>query len=116
MHRSPDVVLGVGVEDGLGFPSVGLDGFADDLLYVGGDGAGAVVVLVVALAGESADEAVLDFFRRMAGHVIIGAGKADGHAAGLVVAVVGTALALHLRIAKVDAGDIETVLGLVTGE
>ena len=69
------------------------------------------MVLVVALAGEGADEAVLDVFRRMAGHVIIGAGKADGHAAGLVVAVVGTALALHLLISEVHAVDDELALG-----
>ena len=110
LQRSPDVVFGVGVEDGLGFPAVGLDGFADELLYVGGDGPGAVVVLVVALAGEGVDEAVLDVFRRMAGHVVIGAGKADGHAAELVVAVVGTALALHLRIREVHTIDDELAL------
>lgn len=111
LQRSPDVVLGVGIEDGLGFPAVGLDGFADDFLYVGGDGAGAVVVLIVALAGEGADEAAFDFFRRMAGHVIIGVGKADGHAAGLVVAVVGTAIALHLRIREVHTVYDEPLLG-----
>ena len=69
------------------------------------------MVLVVALAGEGADEAVLDVFRRMARHVIIGAGKADGHAAGLVVAVVGTAIALHLRIREVHTVYDEPLLG-----
>ena len=71
MHRSPDEVLGVGIEDGLGFPAVGLDGFADDLLYVGGDGAGAVVVLIVSLTGIDVDEVILDGTLDAAWHIII---------------------------------------------
>ena len=56
----PQILFNVFVEDWLLCPAGGEEGLADGGFDVGGDGTLAVVVLVVALAGEEADEAVLD--------------------------------------------------------
>ena len=74
------------------------------------------MVFVVALAGVDINQVVLDGTLHTAWHVVIDRRQFDGHADDLVFAKQGTTFTLHLRIAKVDTGDIETVLGLVTGE
>ena len=59
IRPSPQVLLGIVVEVGLLLPSVSEQGLADGLLDVGTDGLHAVAVLVVALAGEEADDCPL---------------------------------------------------------
>ena len=93
-----------------------VEGAADVGLYLGRKGTGAVVVLVVALAGVDADEMVFDGLLDAAGHVVIDGGEADGHADGLVVAIERTAFVLHLRTLEVDAVDKQAVGGHIAGE
>ena len=52
-------------------PAGGEKGGTKDLLSIGSEGAGAVVVLVVALALPQIDEAVLDATLHQAGHVVV---------------------------------------------
>ena len=70
----------------LGFlgPAVVLDDLADVTLHIGRHGPGAVVVLVVTLAGIDMDEMVLDGTLNTTWHIIIDGGEADGHADGVV--------------------------------
>ena len=93
-----------------------VEGAADVGLNLGWEGTGAVVVLVVALAGIDADEMAFDGFLDAAGHVVIDGGEADGHADGLVVAIERTAFALHLGALEVDAADEQAVGGHIAGE
>lgn len=74
------------------------------------------MVLVVALAGVDINKVVLDGTLHTAWHIVIDRRQLDRHADDLVFAKQGTTFTLHLRIAEIDTGDIETVLGLVTGE
>ena len=89
---------------------------ADGGFDVGGDGALAVVVLVVALAGEDGDEAVLDSALLTVGHVVVHLLEAEGHADGVVGAIPGTACLLHLRVAEVDGRDNGIVFGHIVLE
>ena len=112
----PQVLFDVTAELGFFAPAVGLDGLADVTLYIGGEGTGTVVVLVVALAGIDVDKMVLDGALHTARHVVIDSGETNRHTDGLVLAELGTVLSLHLRILQVDTGDIDPVLGFVTGK
>lgn len=84
---------------------------SDELLDVGGDGTAAAVVLVVALARETADEVVLDGSLQVVRHVVVHAFQAEGHADLLAGAVLRTAFLLHPGVAKMDGHDRGMVLG-----
>ena len=107
---SPQIFFCVGVEDGFLLPAEGEESLADGLLYIGGDGAFAVVVFVVAFAGVDADEAVLDGALEMMGHVVVHLLESEGHAHGFVGAVLRAAFALHQWIPEVDGTDDRVVL------
>lgn len=104
------------MELGLLSPAIALDRLTNVALNVRRKGTFAVVILVVALARVDIDQVVLDGALHATRHVVIDGGETYGHAHWLVFAKQGTTFTLHLRIAKVDAGDIEALLGFVTGE
>ena len=112
----PQVILNKVEESGFLSPTVVFQSLTDIAFYVRGERASAVVVFVVALAGVDINKVVLDGTLHTAWHVVIDRRQFDRHADDLVFAEQGTAFTLHLRIAKVDAGDIEALLGFVTGE
>ena len=56
----PQVLLDVAVEEGFLRPAGGEEGLADGGFDVGCDGTMAIIVLVVALEGEAADELILE--------------------------------------------------------
>lgn len=109
----PQVLFCVAIEGGVLRPAEGEEGVADEVLDVGGDGALGAVVLVVAFAGEEADEVVLDGALQMAGHVVVHLAEAEGHADGLVWAILGAVGLLHLRVPQVDIRDDRVVLGYI---
>jgi hypothetical protein len=115
-HLLPQIILNKVEESGFLCPTVVFQSLTDIAFYVRGERAGAVVVFVVALAGVDINQVVLDGTLHTAWHVVIDRRQFDRHADDLVFAEQGTAFTLHLRIAKVDAGDIEALLGFVTGE
>ena len=115
-HLLPQIILNKVEESGFLSPTVVFQSLTDIAFYVRGERAGAVVVFVVALAGVDINKVVLDGTLHTAWHVVIDRRQFDRHADDLVFAEQGTAFTLHLRIAKVDAGDIEALLGFVTGE
>lgn len=112
----PQILLDVAGEGGGLRPAVVVEGAADVGLNLGWEGTGAVVVLVVALAGIDADEMAFDGLLDAAGHVVIDGGEADGHADGLVPAEEGAVGTLHLRAVEVDAVDKQAVGGHIAGE
>ena len=112
----PQVILNILEESRPLSPAVVFQSLTDIAFYVRRERASAVVVLVVSLAGVDINKVVLDGTLHTAWHVVIDSRQLDGHADDLVFAEQGTAFTLHLRIAKVDAGDIEALLGFVTGE
>ena len=61
-------------------PTVGFEGLTNIALHIGRHGTGAVVVLVIPLAGIDMDEVVLDGTLHPSWHVVIDGGEADGHA------------------------------------
>ena len=63
------------------------------------------MVLVVALAGVDTNELFLHGTLHSSRHVLIEGLQAEGHPKGLVVAILGTVVALHQRTGKVDALD-----------
>ena len=98
----PQKLLDVAGElGGLG-PTVGFEGLADVTLHIGRHGTGAVVVLVIPLAGIDMDKVVLDGTLHPSWHVVIDGGEADGHADRFVFGKQRTALTLHLGIVQVD--------------
>ena len=97
-------------------PAVVLEDLADVTLDVGSQRAGAVVILIVALAGVDVDEVVLDGSLQTAWHVVIDGGEPLGHADGLVLAEQWTVFALHLRITEIDTGNVEAFCRLVVAE
>ena len=116
MYILPDVGLDVAVEVGLLGDAVGLEELADVCFDIGGDGARAVAVAVVASAGELADEVALDDALLPVGHVVTEPGETDRHATDLVAAIHGALFRLHLRIVEVDAVRHETVLWRIVAE
>ena len=107
----PQILFNVVVEDGGFCPAEGEEGLADGGFDVGGDGAAAVVVLVVALAGEKADEAVLDGTLQMMGHVVVHLFEAEGHTDRLVGAILGAIFSLHLWVSEIDTGNNKVIHG-----
>ena len=99
---SVQVLFRVVVEDGFLRPAGGEEGLADELLDVGGDGTATSVVLIVTLAREEADEAVLDGALQVARHVEVHALQAEGHTDGVVGTELRTVRSLHLGIAEMD--------------
>jgi len=90
---------------------------ADDGEVVGGDGALAVVVLVVGGAAVVGDEAVLDEPLHGIGHVAVEAGlHADGHGDGLVVAEQVARTVGSLLVMGADAGGEVPVRGYVLAD
>ena len=112
----PQKLLDVAGELGFLRPAIVLEGLADVTLHIGRHGTGAVVVLVITLAGIDMDEVVLDGTLHPSWHVVIDGGEADGHADRFVFGKQRTALTLHLGIVQVDTVGVKSVLGLVTGE
>lgn len=112
----PQILLDVAGELGFLSPAVTLEGLADVGLDIGGEGTGAVVVLVIAFAGIDGDEVVLDGTFHATRHVVVSAGETVGHADWGIVAVFRTVVALHLGIGEVDAGDTTLVLGDISAE
>lgn len=107
----PKVLLDVAVESGFLCPAEGEEGLADRGLDIGGDGTEGAVVLIVALAGVEADEVVLDGAGKAGGDVVVHLPEAEGHADGMVGAVVLTVGLLHLWVPQVDVCDDGVVLG-----
>ena len=101
---------------GLFCPAVVLEGLADVVLDVGSERAGAVVVLVVALAGVDVDEVVFDSTLDASRHVVIDGGKAGGYADRIILAELGAVGALRLGTVEVDAEDVKPVGWCVTGK
>ena len=69
------------------------------------------VVVVVAAAGEEADEVLLDGAGLAAGDVVVHAGEAEGHSDGFIGTVLGTVLALHSGVPEIDDGGDGILLG-----
>ena len=119
-HNSPEclpqVLLGIAEEYGLLLPAEGEEGLADVSLDIGGEGTGAIVIFVVALAGVLGDEVLLDGTLHAARHVVVHLAEAVGHDDGLVTGIAWTALLLHQRVAEVDAGGDELVFWQVVSE
>ena len=67
----PQILLNVIIEDGFLRPAGGEEGLADDLLDVGGDGAAATMIVVIAPARKEVDEVVLDGAFQTARHVVV---------------------------------------------
>ena len=112
----PEIFLDVIEEAGLLGPA-GIDhDLADVALNVGCQGTGAVVVLVVALAGIDGNEVVLDAPFYATWHVVVDGAETDRHAYGFVVTVHGTVGLLHLWVVEVDGLYEDTVLGCIAGE
>lgn len=107
----PQVVLDVVVELELLLPAVGAGGLADEGFGGGVDGTLAAVVLVIALAAQGGDEAVLDAALDAARHVVIDRGEAEGHAQRLGVAEEGAATCRHVGVAGIHGPDAEGRLG-----
>ena len=85
----PEIFLDVIEEAGFLSPA-GIDhDLADVAFDVGCQGTGAVVVLVVALAGIDGNEVVLDAPFYATWHVVVDGAETDRHADGFVVAVHG---------------------------
>ena len=110
MPPLPQILLDIVVEGGFLFPVEGEEGLTDGGFDVGGDGALGAVVLVVAFAGEEGDEVLLDGAGLAAGDFVVHVGEAEGHADGLIGTVLGTVLALHLRVSEIDNGGDEVLL------
>ena len=98
----PQKFLDVAGELGFMRPAIVLEGLADVTLHIGRHGTGAVVVLVITLAGIDMDEVVLDGTLHPSWHVVIDGGESDGHTDGVVFGKQRTALTLHLGIVQVD--------------
>ena len=107
----PQVLFDVTVEDGFLCPAGGEEGLADGGFDVGGDGAAAAVILVVAFAGEKVNEAILDGTLQMMGHVVVHLFEAEGHTDWFVGTILGTIRVLHLRISEIDSGHDRIILG-----
>ena len=73
----PQIFFDIAGEIGLLSPAVVFDGLADVAFYIGRHWTGAVVVLVVALAGIDVDEVVLDSTFYTTRHVVIDGGESD---------------------------------------
>jgi len=112
----PDVILGVAGELGFLGPAEVEEGLADVLLYIGGDGTGAVVVFVVAFAGIGGDKTGLDGPFYTGRHVKVQLLQSDGHTAWLIIAVRRTGVALHLGMVEVNTRDDVDVVRGVTAE
>ena len=108
--RSNQILFHIAVEGGVLLPAGGEEGLADDGLDVGGDGAAAIVILVVELTVEMIDEVVLDGALQMVRHVVVHLLETKRHTDGLVWAILRTVLALHLGITEVDCGDNRIIL------
>lgn len=112
----PQIFFDIAGEIGLLSPTVIYDGLADVTLYIGRQWTGAVMVLVVAFAGINIDEVVLDGTLYATGHIVIDGGESDGQTNGLIITVLWTIFSLHLGIKQVDASDIDSILGFITGK
>ena len=112
----PQILFDVVHEPWLFGPAKVLKDLADVTFDIGGHGAGAVVVLVIAFAGVNIDEMVLDGALNATRHVVIDGGEARRHTDGLILAELGTVGALHLGIVEVDTMDVNPVCGFVTAE
>ena len=108
---SPQILIDIAVEDRFLCPAEGEEGLADGGFDVGGDGAAAVVVLVVAFAGEKVNEAILDGTLQMMGHVVVHPFEAEWHTDWFVGTILGTIRVLHLRISEIDSGHDRIILG-----
>ena len=104
------------MEGGLLRPAVGFEGLANVAFHIGCHGTGAIMVLVIALAGIDMDEVVLNGTLHTAWHIIIDSGDTNRHANGLVLAEQRTILTLHLRVVQVDTVGIYPVFRFVTGK
>ena len=112
----PQKLFDVAHEPWLLCPAKVLKDLADVTFDIGRHGAGAVVVLVVALAGVDIDEVVLDGALNTSRHVVIDGGKTGRHADGFILAELWTVGALHLGIVEVNAVDVNSVCGFVTAD
>lgn len=112
----PQILFDVAGELGFLIPAVAFEGLADVGLYIGSEGTGAVVVLVVTFAGIDGDEVVLDGTLDATRHVVVSVGETVGHADWGVVAVFRAVVALHLGIGEVDAGDTTLILSDISAE
>ena len=104
------------MKGGLLRPTVVFEGLADVTFHIGRHGTGAIVVLVVTLAGIDMDEVVLDGTLHSSWHIVIDRREIDGHTDGLVLAEQRTAFTLHLRIVQIDTVGVYPVFGFITGE
>ena len=77
----------------------------DEFLHVGGDGTVTAVVFIIGGAAALGDEAALDAVLRVAGHISVEAGHADGHCDGAVVAEQVAAALGGWGVTGIDAGD-----------
>ena len=117
IHQNlPQEIFDVATKLGLLGPAVVYDGLTDVALDVGRQWAGAVVVLIVTLAGIDVNKMVLDGAFDTSRHVVVDGRETDGHADWLILGKLRTVLPLHLGIEQVHTGDIDTILGFVTGK
>ena len=115
-YKLPKIFFNVAVEVGLLCPAVVFESLADVAFHIRRHGTGAIVVLVITLAGIDMDEVVLDGTLHTARHIIIDSGDTNRHADGLVLAEQRTILTLHLWVVQVDTVGIYPVFRFVTGK
>lgn len=104
------VLFCVVVEGGLLLPAEGEKSLADELLDVGGDGAAATVIVVIAPARKEVDEVVLDGTLQTAWHVEVHLFETEGHADWLVGTVVGAVCFLSHWISEIYSRDNRVIL------
>lgn len=83
---------------------------ADELLDVGGDGAAATVIVVIAPARKEVDEVVLDGTLQTARHVVVHLLEAEGHADWFIGTVVGAVRFLSHWISEIYSRDNRVIL------
>ena len=106
----PQILLNVIIEGGFLRPAGGEEGLADDLLDVGGDGAAATMIVVIAPARKEVDEVVLDGAFQTARHVVVHLLEAEGHADWFVGTVVGAVRFLSHWISEIYSRDNRIIL------
>ena len=106
----PQILLNVIVEGGFLHPAGGEEGLADDLLDVGGDGAAATMIVVIAPARKEVDEVVLDGAFQTARHVVVHLLEAEGHADWFVGTVVRAICFLSHWISEIYSRDNRIIL------
>ena len=114
--RLPKIFFDVSSKIGFLSPAEVFDGQTDVALNIGRHWTGAIVILVVAFAGVDIDEVVLDGTLYTTGHIVIDRGESDWQTNGLIMTVLWTIFSLHLGVKQVDTGDIDSILGFITGK